>query len=179
LHCSACHIAYTATRTALRSCFTLFASAACQFFATCHTWMRHGTCASVVQRLQFFIHMWHAVLHSYVTCSYSFICDMQFFIHMWHAVLHSYVTCSLRTTCQNLRTTWLTWLSYEDCMPHIGLFLENPCLNGHRPLLGFVAKVMSTDKFWKQDCTWTPSSNSSWFCKWRTDWTHVRLHSDG
>jgi len=29
--------------------------------------------------------------------------------------------------------------------------LKITCLNGHRSLLRFVAKVMSIDKFWKKD----------------------------
>jgi len=34
---------------------------------------------------------------------------------------------------------------------YIGLFLKISCLNGHRSLLRFGAKVMSIDNFWKHD----------------------------
>jgi len=70
----------------------------------------HSLCFCCMSVFCYMSHMneaWHvricrtktAVLHSYVTCSSSFICDMQLFIHMWHAVLHSYVTCSSSFIC--------------------------------------------------------------------------------
>jgi len=34
---------------------------------------------------------------------------------------------------------------------YVGLLLKNSCLNGHRSLLEFSEKVMSTEKFWKQE----------------------------
>jgi len=110
---------------------------------TCMRWLRLvGSLKSYVSLAEY-CHFCRALLQKrplllrsllIVATQYVYIC---MYIHAWPVKIQVYCGGYKHRTGLQQR--------------YVGLLLKNPCLNGHRCLLEFPEKVMSTEKFWKQE----------------------------